>query len=66
MAIMTFGISNVTSNFMFFMNHIFKPFIARFEAVYFDDIRLYNVSIEEHLEHFHQVLQTLKEQKLFF
>ena len=45
------------------MNSLFKhlPFVA----VYLDDILIFSKTAEEHLEHLRQVLQILKENKLY-
>ena len=46
------------------MHHVLRPFIGNFVVVYFDDILIYSLSLEDHKKHVRQVLETLRKEKL--
>jgi hypothetical protein len=47
------------------INHILYHFIGRFVVVYFDDILIYNKSLDEHVEHLKNVLNVLGKECLY-
>ena len=66
--VMPFGLTiapSALSTFMRLMNEVLKKFLCKFLIVYLDDILIFNKTKEERLEHIRQVLQRLKEEKLF-
>ena len=62
---MPFGLTNAPAIFMDLMNRIFREFLDKFVIVFIDDILVYSKSKEEHVHHLAQVLQILREKKLY-
>nr|KYP42069.1 Transposon Ty3-G Gag-Pol polyprotein [Cajanus cajan] len=63
--VMTFGLTNAPSTFMHLLNHILRDCIGKFVVVYFDDILVYNKTLDEHLGHLRKVLIILRANHLY-
>jgi hypothetical protein len=62
--VMSFGLINAPSYFMYMMNKVFMEYPDKFVMVLIDDILVYSRSEEEHKGHLRLVLQKLRDQKL--
>ena len=47
------------------MNHVLGLFIGKFVIVYFDDILIYSLTMDDRLYHVRSVLEVLRHEKLF-
>ncbi|KAL0540096.1 hypothetical protein IC582_024325 [Cucumis melo] len=63
--VMSFGLTNAPTVFMDLMNRVFKDFLDSFVIVFIDDILIYSKTEAAHEEHLHQVLETLRANKLY-
>lgn len=54
--VMLFCVSNVPGEFMKYMNRIFYPYLDQFVVVFINDVLIYSMSDEEHVEHLRVVL----------
>jgi hypothetical protein len=61
--VMTFGLIGAPNTFQGAMNCTLQPLLRRCVIVFFDDILVYNRTLEEHLEHLRQVFTLLAKDK---
>jgi hypothetical protein len=62
--VMSFGLTNALTHFMYLMNSIFIPELDKFVIVFINDILVYSKSTNEHEEHLRVVLQRLQDHQL--
>jgi hypothetical protein len=63
--VMTFGLTNAPSYFMYLMNSVFMPELDKFVILFIDDILVYSENEEDHAEHLRIVLNRLRDHKLY-
>jgi hypothetical protein len=63
--VISFGLTNAPTYFMYLMNKVFMEYLDKFVVVFIDDILLFFKNEEEHDEHLHLVLQKLRENQLY-
>jgi hypothetical protein len=63
--VMSFGLTNAPTYFMYLMNKVFMEYLDKFVVVFIDDILMFSKNEEEHEEHLRLVLQKLRENQLY-
>jgi hypothetical protein len=63
--VMSFGLTNAPTFFMYLMNIVFMDYLDKFVVVFIDDILIYSQSEEEQVDCLRNVLQRLQEHQLF-
>jgi hypothetical protein len=49
--IMSFGLTNASTYFMYLMNNVFMEYLDKFIVVFIDDILIFSNTEEEHVVH---------------
>jgi hypothetical protein len=63
--VMSFGLTNAPSYFMYLMNKVFMEYLHKFVMVFIDDILIFSKTMEEHEEHLRLVLEKLRSNQLY-
>jgi hypothetical protein len=63
--VMSFGLTNAPTHFIYLMNSVFMPELDKFVMVFIDDILIYYKNEEEHEKHLWIILQRLREHQLY-
>ncbi|KAL1223554.1 putative mitochondrial protein [Cardamine amara subsp. amara] len=63
--VMPLGLTNAPCTFQSLMNHVFQDVLRRFVLVFFDDILVYSVHWEAHLQHLADMFRILQQQQLY-
>jgi hypothetical protein len=63
--VMSFGLTNAPTHFMYLMNSIFMEELDKFVMVFIDDILVFSKSKKEHEEYLCIVLQRLRDHQLY-
>jgi hypothetical protein len=63
--VMSFGLTNAPTYFMYLMNSVFMQELDKFVVVFIDDILIYSKNPEDHAKHLHVILQRLRDHHLY-
>ncbi|CAO1940470.1 unnamed protein product [Urochloa humidicola] len=63
--VMSFGLTNAPTHFMYLMNSIFFEELDVFVIIFIDDILIFSKTEEEHAKHIRIVLQKLRDHRLY-
>jgi hypothetical protein len=63
--VMSFGLTNAPTYFMYLMNKVFMEYLDKFVVVFIDDILIFSKTEEEHKKHLRLVLEKLRSNQLY-
>jgi hypothetical protein len=63
--VMSFGLTNAQSYFMYLMNKVFMEYLDKFVVVFIDNILIFSKTEEEHEKYLRMVLEKLKSNQLY-
>jgi hypothetical protein len=63
--VMSFGLTNAPTHFMYLMNYVFMEELNKFVVVFIDDILVFSKGKKEHEEHLRIMLQRLRDHQLY-
>jgi hypothetical protein len=63
--VMSFGLTNAPTHFMYLINSVFMLELDKFVVVFIDNILIYSKSEEEHAQHHRVILQWLRDHQLY-
>jgi hypothetical protein len=63
--VMSFGLMNTPSYFMYLMNKVFMEYLDKFVVVVIDDILIFSKTEEEHETHLRLVMEKLRAHQMY-
>jgi hypothetical protein len=63
--VISFGLTNASTYFMYLMNKVFIEYLDKFVVVFIDDILIFSKIQEEHEKHLRLVLENLRSNQLY-
>jgi hypothetical protein len=63
--VMSFGLTNAPSYFMYLMNKVFMEYLDKFVVVFIDDILIFSKTEEEHEKHLRMILEKFRSNRLY-
>jgi hypothetical protein len=63
--VISFGLTNAPTHFMYLMNPVFMPELDKFVMIFIDDILVYTKNEKEHEQHLRIILQRLRDHQLY-